>query len=470
VTTLPPGPKRTSHSYEPRRVVGNRQLITTAGDEPVAMKPDWILVALPTALSMKTLYTGASETIQWLVIGIFAVINGSLVAYAFLRRVDTRFATQSGPMLIICSSSAIVLTRPAGIQNVLVFLLVAFLAVRLARTVDSRSLIGSLVDGVGVYLLANVVAYAVGMRSPSTGVRLATEGRIIFPLAQSINLPPVLAAVFITSCYFLVREPGIRRRILRAVFLASAIFVLVGSAARVASAIAALLVFTAIVLPNSVRVVAQISILFSLLSALILPKVIALAEFAIAPVTKAIRSDSYSSVSALNGRDYIWEKSVGFWRDEVSAVFNILFGYGLQGHYNSGASRTYYDLWNRSGGFDPLKSGTTHNSFLQQLFDGGLVGCGLLLFALLWTCKRLSDRLAILGQQGLAALMLLSTLALAATTEVLLSPNASLITFWVLVLLVGAACQDGVVSSRPARGSEPAAGSVAQFSRGRRPA
>lgn len=410
---------------------------------PQATKVDWVLVALPTTLSIKTFYAGASEQLQLLVMGVFAIVNGLLVARVLLRPVENRYGTQFGPLILLFVSSAIILTRPTGFQNVVVFLLVGILAIRLPQTTDARRIIASLTDGLGVYALVNVLAYGVGLRSPSLGARLGVGDRIIFPLAQSVNLPPILAATYLSAGFFLFREPGVFRRTARTIFFIASTFVLLGSGSRMPVAIAATLVLVAFARPAFMRSIATVSVIISAISAFILPKFLELTEFLVSPIASAIRSDSYSSISALNGRDYIWDKSLNFWKDEVTSPVNVLFGYGLQGHYTSGLSRSYYDLWNKTARFDPLKSATTHNSFLEQLFDGGVVGWLLLLVALVWVARRIAGRLTTLGNYGVAALMFISAITLTASTEVVLAPNASLIPFWVLVILVGAGCQTG---------------------------
>ena len=167
----------------------------------VAMPPDWIVVLLPTAVAIRLFSSKAS-----------LVIIGLLVAAAFMRKPDGRFRIESGPLLLLIASSAIVFSRPAEYGPPLIFLLVGTLVLRLVVTVDGRKIIASLIDGCGLYLLANVVAHAAGLQSAAlyagNGIGAESTGfvRTVYPLASSINIPPIGAAVYIAACSFLILE------------------------------------------------------------------------------------------------------------------------------------------------------------------------------------------------------------------------------------------------------------------------
>jgi O-antigen ligase len=82
-----------------------------------------------------------------------------------------------------------------------------------------------------------------------------------------------------------------------------------------------------------------------------------------------------------------------------------------------------------------------HNSFLQQLFDGGLVGWILLALAIYWSCSLLAKRQRDWGNRAVIALVAMAVLLLSGITEVSLAPGAAQDTFWLLLILVGVACQ-----------------------------
>lgn len=440
-------PRRTG-TAQARDLRSDQQTSTNPLDRTAgALKPEWILIALPTALAIKNFYVASSGITSLLILGAFAAVNGMLVVVAYARKPEHQFALLPGPLIAILASSAIVLSRPSGIQNVIVFLLVTALAFQLARTIDARRIIRSLIDGIGLYLLLNVAGYLLGIRSAteSEGWRLYLSGggvsRIIFPLEQRLNLPPVLAAVYIAAIYFLIKEPGWRRRLARVLCLCAAIFVIVGSGTRVPAVVAVLLPIMAILFPKGSRWIAPASVALAAASPVLLPRIVSSMQAILDPLVAAVsgRQDSYRSLAALNGRDYVWEKAITFWQDEIDSIFNILVGYGMYGHYKSGVSLVYYRLLSHVIVRDPEKTITVHNSFLQQLFDAGVVGWLLLTVALFWASVRLAKRIDILGPYATAATMAISVIVLCAMTEVLLHPT--IITFFVVLILVTAACQ-----------------------------
>ena len=412
---------------------------------------DWILVLLPTALAIKTFYTGASETVRLLVIGCFVLVNGLLVAVAYLRKTETRFSVEYGPLILIFGASALVLSRPSGIHNVFIFGLIFALTIRLSQTVDARVIMVSIVDGLGLYAVANVVGYLAGLRSPLEGIRTGLDAggatRIIFPLSQSINLPPVLAAMYIVAFCWLVREHGSLRRFSRLICLFAAAIVLIGSGSRVAMATALIFVVISLLLPAAPRVVAPVLAVLASISALILPMLLEATRTILEPFLTLIsnRRDVHHSIAALNGRDYIWERSLNFWVEEVNGFVNAVLGYGLQGHYKSGASLTYYNLMANAIRRDPEKLVGMHNSYLQQLYDGGLLGWGFLTLAILWASVRVAGRVHIWRGYAVMASGIFCVILACSMTEVLLNPNANVLTFWVLVILVGAVCQSAAV-------------------------
>jgi hypothetical protein len=112
-----------------------------------------------------------------------------LVGTAFLRPApNERFDLRIGPLALFLAASAIVVSRPDGLQNLVAFILVGALAIRLAQTVDARRIVASLIDGLGLFGLANVVAYLIGLRSSSESLRINLDAeamaRVYFPLAQ----------------------------------------------------------------------------------------------------------------------------------------------------------------------------------------------------------------------------------------------------------------------------------------------
>ncbi|BBY78770.1 hypothetical protein MPRF_56690 [Mycolicibacterium parafortuitum] len=184
-----------------------------------------------------------------------------------------------------------------------------------------------------------------------------------------------------------------------------------------------------------------VAVAFASVSAAILPTIVAAIGFLLNPLVSAVsgRRDSYESLGALNGRDYVWQKAISYWQSEVTDLLHTLFGFGLYGHYSSGVSLTYYKLLSHAIVRDPEKTITVHNSFLQQLYDGGIAGWVLLTVALAWTAVRLSSHFRDWGNYAAAAGMAFTVVILCSMTEVLL--HGTVITSFVLLVIVAAACQ-----------------------------
>ena len=214
----------------------------------VGAQPDWIVVLLPTALAIRPFNAKAS-----------LLVIGLLVIIAFIRKPDGRFRIQMGPLLLLFGSSAIVFSRPANIEPLLIFLLVAALVIRLVMTSDARKIIASLIDGCGLYLLANVLFYAAGLQSPAAADRIGglaeSTGfvRIIYPLTSALNTPPTIAAIYVVASVFLIIERGWLRRLLRLICLTAAILVLLSAGTRGPLAAAVVLALIVICFPFITR-------------------------------------------------------------------------------------------------------------------------------------------------------------------------------------------------------------------------
>ncbi len=401
------------------------------------VRPDWIIVLLPTVIAVRPF----SER------GFFLAI-GLLVAAAFLRKpTKGKFGIQPGPVLFLFAASSIVFIRPSDTGSVLTFILVGALAIRLVMTVGAPRIISSMVDGCGLYLALNVIAYAAGLRSPAAGSRIGalveSTGftRIIFPLASTLNTPPTIASIYVVAFIFMIWEAGWVRRTLRLACLAAAMVVLVSAGTRVPMIAVAVISLIVICLPMATRWLAQATAILAAASVFVLPTVITVTQFLVAPVLSLIpgRDLGIGTIATLNGRDTIWERSISYWNDWVSDPLNVWFGFGVNGQYRSGASLGYRDFISSITRSPELAS--VHNSFLQQLYDGGIVGVLLLFVAVFWASARLAKRRRAWGNWGLIAIAAMSLLLLSGMTEVSAVPGPAQGTFWLLVILVAVACQ-----------------------------
>jgi hypothetical protein len=401
------------------------------------LKPDWIVIALPTALVIQ-LFSGKAALL----------VVGSLVVAAFLRKPERRFSMEAGPLVLLLMASAIVFSRPDELSTMLLFLLVSALVLRLATTVDARRIIASLIDGCGLYLVANVFFYLAGLQSPSAKNRIGnlieTTGfvRIVFPLTSSINSASIVAAVYVAASVFLLLESGWLRRSLRLVCLGSAIFVQVGAGSRAALSVGAVLSIAVICFPFITRWVAQAATLLSSISAFVLPDVISSLQFVIGPIISFLapgRVTSSESITTLENRAFIWQYAIQYWNESINNFPHVLYGFGVYGQYRSGASLSYAALLTSLTQHPELA--LVHNSFLQQLFDGGVSGWILMVLAAFWTSARLAKRRREWANWGLSAIVAMTVLLVGAMTETGMAPGVAEESFWLLLVLAGVASQ-----------------------------
>jgi hypothetical protein len=413
-----------------------RRFIPSSIRQTHGVRPDWIVVLLPTAIALRT-FSGTASLL----------VVGALVGLALIRKPDGKFQIQIGPIALFLGACVIVYSRPASAGVVLTFTLVVVLVFRLIMTVDVGKIIISLIDGAGLYLVANVLLFLAGIQSPSADFRIGglveTTGfiRIIFPLTSSINSPPIIAGVYVAASIFLILEIGWMRRILRLVCLAAAAFVMIGSGSRVPIVVTVLLTFLVIVFPAVLRGIGQVTALVASISALILPAVVTSIQALLTPLLSLTpgRISDAKSITTLENRDYIWDKSFKFWMEWVNDLPQILFGFGVNGQYRSGASFAYSQ--SLSTLIRNPEFAYVHNAFLQQLFDGGLVGWFLLVAAAYWATARFAKRRRGWGHPGSAAIVAMTALLLSGMTEASLAPGVAQESFWMLVVMVGVSCQ-----------------------------
>lgn len=400
------------------------------------LRTDWVVLLLPVALTLRAFYFKP---------GVLAV--GILLAVAYLRKPEGNFRVRLGPLALLFASALIAFSRPTSIDPLLFFFLVGVLVLRLITTVDARRIIRSLIDGCGLYLVANVVAHAAGLQSPAAGLRIGglaeTTGfvRTIYPLAWNLNTPPTIAAIYIAAVTILLFERGSLRRTGRLICCAAAIIVLIGAGNRVTMVAAIILPCLVIFFPSTSRWLAQAVTLVAAISSVVLPDIIRAIQFVVTPLMALTpgRVSTTESISSLQGREKIWDGSIQYWIERVNDLPHVLLGFGVNGQYRSGASFVYKDAL-ASIVRNPQYA-TMHNSFLQQLFDGGIIGWLLLVLASFWASARLAHHRRSWGGFALSAILAMSALLLSGMTEVSLTPGPAQDTLWLLIVVVGVACQ-----------------------------
>lgn len=399
-------------------------------------KPDWVVLALPTVLASHIFSVNGSLVLLSLLFGV-----------ALLRKPEGKFSVQIGPFLLLAIAFAIVFSRSEGHFLTAASLLILMLSLRLSMTIDARRLIASLIDGCGIYLAANLIFNAFGIRTKSSaewlsGLKESTGFiRTVFPLSGSINSPSIVAAVYLVGTIYLLSEAGRLRRVLRIIGAASAIMVIIGAGSRNALAVTIVLSCIALFLPFASRWIGQASLLLSAISAFTLPRVMSYFQFLIVPLISLNpgRETTDAGAVSLQGRAQIWDGSIKYWNERITDTPDILLGFGEGGQYRSGASLTYISIV-RGLSATPERT-HVHNSFLQQMFDGGVLGWLFMASALFWASVRLSNRRRDWGRWGMSAIFALTAVLLCSVTESTSAPGIFQESCWIMVVLVSIACQ-----------------------------
>lgn len=419
----------------------------SSSDQP---KIDWLIVVLPTALALLTFRSS---------LAVLAV--GLLTAVAFLRNTNVKRSIQPGPLILVVAAAVIVLCRTDHLVTLVLFSILAVLVARLATTVDARTIVPSLIDGAGAYLTVNVIGYMAGIRSPGAqdrvGGYIESSGlvRTIFPLAGSLEVAPSIAALYVGGAVFLLRDASWPRRSYRLAFFLAGFVVLYESGARTAIFAAIALPILVMLLPFVTRWLAPAMAGFASIAPFALPAIMSALQSIAVPVIGYLAPGRDArrgqDITTLMGRQSIWRNSIDYWLNNVQDTFERLFGFGQNGQYRSGVSLTYSDLL--IGTVRHPERATLHNSYLQQLFDGGIVGWLLLAAGIVWTSIRLSRNLRYWGPQGVAAIVALVALLVNSLTQISIAPGGTQVSFWILVVLVGVACQVAITNTPSAAGS-----------------
>lgn len=360
------------------------------------------------------------------------------------------------PFAFLAISAVIVFRGDRGATAILVVLVILLLAAA-ASKVRRLDALHSLGIGLALYLIGNVLGHFAHIKSPLEASRLGgyqtSAGlfaeRLVFPFARSINEPAVLAAAYIgliAATWMIGRKVG---KFHIAGVLAGA-FIMAGSNSRLPLVVAVLLALATLMSPM-LAVKASVPMV---IAAGALPFYLTLAEPAIrfgAGVVSGsqllARGQSIDDIVGLGTRGRIWTGSVRFWGAFPDQA-EQLFGYGPNGHATSGANSTYL---HGLGGFLANKDNLTmHNSFLQMLFDGGLVGLSLLAVAIIVTLRRFAADVSMLPQ-----LMLLTVVSVGAASEIILAPGFTQTPFFVVLAVAAFSTARRCASADPSLTAAP---------------
>jgi hypothetical protein len=409
----------------------------SVGNSDSTPRLDWIPTSLPIALSL-AVYSG---TAQLLMLGILA-------ATAFLRPATSQLTIKAGPLILFVTSAGIVLFRPEGKVFLISFILVVLIATKLASTVRAQVVIRSLIVGLGIYLTINLVAHLAGIRPRGAGDRVggwsdaAGYSRVFFPFSTALDVVPTVASAAIVGSVILAAySKSARWRLAYLGFAIVAALVIWMSATRTALLITAVISVSLLLLAPVSNWIAQAATVLAVISAVLLPPVMSLVQNFVSQVLSLVgtRYSSAAEVASLNSRDEIWSGLIGYWINFVDATARVV-GFGQGSQYKSGAWLTYPD-----GMAEIVRNpehASMHNSFLQQLYDGGIAGWLLMAVALYMTSVRLVHRRPEWGAEGLAGIGVFTALLLNATTQITIAPGGVQIGFWIVLVLIAVSSQE----------------------------
>ena len=136
------------------------------------------------------------------------------------------------------------------------------------------------------------------------------------------------------------------------------------------------------------------------ISALVLLNLIKPIIAVIAPLValNSGRDVNESDIISLQGRDQIWNRSIGYWHERINDFSEILIGF--EAADNTDLERHLLTRPWLSVLCEIRNKAYVHNSFLQQLFDGGVIGFLLLVIGVYWASARLARRRYVYGPRG----------------------------------------------------------------------
>jgi O-antigen ligase len=405
-----------------------RRFLPDQSESPVVLS----LLCLPTTVGLAAFNS---------VIAAAAVVGMIALVLVQGRR---RAGHLAHPWLVLALAAAVILpmSRPVAEGLSLFWRLgVCVVLILCVSRFPRPAVIMSLLDGVGVYLIINVVGYFAGLQSPAAGGRTfalesSTGGaRIFFPLTGSLAVPPMMAAIFVAAG--LICFEGRRSlRLPRVVAFAAAVFVLLGANTRVALVASVPVLLASLVAPRLLARLGPPAAVLPMAVPFVFPRledvvVRPLIEFVAGALPFLSRGDVSSDVT-LESRSFIWRSAIRFWNTFVDFSHQLV-GFGELGQRKSGASAAY------ARGDPLLLNFSAHNSTLQQLFDAGLIGVLGLVVASLGAVALLAKSALRGSRVSLIGLSALLAGIVGGGTEVTQVPGYASETFWVFAGLVVAA-------------------------------
>jgi hypothetical protein len=349
-------------------------------------------------------------------IGILAVLG----LFALMRSVGGRNPSSSerrgGSFTWLPALPIIVVTaltfRAGDYRTALIFAAVIAILFVLANSITREVAYDSIVAGMMLYVVANVVGWAAGITNAvGTASRVGAyetnafffSKRVFFPFQTSLNESPYIAAAVVVYVLALVKL-GRRTRWYHWAAVLAALLILDGSNSRGPLAFAIVLAVGIWFLPNALRAVAP----FVVSGALLLPLYMFQAGAGLRLFREwgVISSRSGGGGNAFEGRQQFWEIGLSFWTQHFPGLLHFAIGYGYQGQVKSGL--TYYFPLAYSEFLRDRRSLHLHNSVLQLMMDTGLLGAAILVIVSGYILFRYAQKIELLPMLAVAVMVVLS--------------------------------------------------------------
>ena len=384
---------------------------------------NWLLVALPTAAALSNINFRAAALAVSL-IGAASLVTGYRAADGVRLTVAS---------LILPVGGLAIAMRPnppdTAVAGVFYAVVCCVMALVVSQSHSRASAVVSLVDGVGLLLVA-----AVGLRFAGFGATNApaimgnflTGGeRVMFPLVGALTSGPTLAAAFLVAAIPIIGRTS-RYRVYRLIAAVAAVYVLVQGDRRSALFSAIVILALATLTPRLLRRVAPWAIGFLLTS----PFIVKLTGDAARQLSlwQQFQRVGEQNSESLTVRLQIWSRSIDFYQD-INDWYHQTFGFGTSGQFVSGASMTYRSFF---AGSSNSSSKSPHNSVLQALFDGGWIAASGFVITVVCLAYVISRRNSTIDT---ASLSMLSLMAIVGSTEAVLAPGYPQPVWFIVVAL-----------------------------------
>jgi O-antigen ligase len=256
------------------------------------------------------------------------------------------------------------------------------------RSVErQQALVLSLLTSINIYVVFNVVSFALGFRALNsayieTGTGKATilslmgisTERVLFPFALGVNGFGVIAGAAVVIAFILFQRTRKWLRFLYLGYLVCALIGVLATDSRGAMVFALLAIILISFSHRSWLKHWRILVIFTPIFPFL---IMAISKLIGATLSLAKLS---RGTTILSFREIIWANVFAYLK--ANAGFNLLWGYGYLGQVTSKAYQVYYSLLFSHLNVESPERASVHNFMLQNLLDIGLLGISLILIVL----------------------------------------------------------------------------------------